>query len=90
MSKQATSIMYFFLLFNMEQAKGFVSLLFFLKCGPSIRILGWGESGRDVDNSRDLTVLDVFDMQKSNCSQSSGGRYITEKHLHINMYFLSK
>lgn len=30
MSKQATSIMYLFLLsFNMEQAKGFVSLLFF-------------------------------------------------------------
>lgn len=44
MSKQATSIMFFlfflFLLsFNMEHAKGFVSLLFSqIKCGPSIRI----------------------------------------------------
>lgn len=73
MSKQTVSVMFFFLLFNMEQAKGFVSLLFFLKCGPSIRILGWGESRWDVDNRRDLTVLEVFDMQKSNCSQSSGG-----------------
>ena len=97
----------FLLSFNLEHAKGCVSLLFSqIKCGPSIRIFFvfkafiwakilvtsvWGERSRwGVDNRGEITVLEVFDMQNSNCSQSSGARCSTEEQLHINVYFLYK
>lgn len=53
----------------------------------------WGGRSRwDVDNRGEITVLKVFDMQNSNCSQSSGARCSTEKQLHINIYifFINK
>lgn len=72
-----------------------------IKCGPSIRILfvfrllfewiyqsfQYGERSRwNVYNRGKISVLKVFDVQNSNCSQSSGARCSTEK-LHINIIF---
>lgn len=99
MSKQASSYMCFCffystwnklvsLLFSQMKLGQLLDFYFYLCLSEYTSHFSVGKGKQmGVDNKGEMTVLEVFDMQQSNCSQSSDGRCIAEKQLHIKYMF---